>query len=404
MAAVGIVAEFNPFHYGHKYLFDSIRRDFSEDAAIVCAMSGSAVQRGELAVFGKYARAEAAVRCGADLVLELPCPWSLASAEGFARAGVSLLEKTGVVDALCFGSECGDTSTIRETARQLLRPEMDVLIRGYLAEGHSYARARQLALESLTGSSAELLVQPNNILAVEYAKAVLASGCGLALHTVRRAGAGHDDSRGGEMPSASYIRQALRTGTELTALLPEGAALPLKGEEPLFPEKIEQALLSRLLLLGREECRKLPGAGDGLGDRLYAAIKSCPSLEDIFAASKTKRHAMSRIRRTVMCAALGITCEDMAGEIPYIKTLAVSARGRALLRKMRKSASLPVLVRPSAVRGLPDNALRTFELESGASDLRALGHRSAEKRIPSSDWRAGPYVGDGGVCAKKPEI
>ena len=164
---IGIAAEYNPFHKGHMYQMMR-SREMLGDAALVCVMSGSFVQRGAPAAFGKHARAEAAVRCGADLVLELPLPWALSSAEGFARGCVGLLGALGVVTHMSFGAECGDIAPLREIAQTLLRPELDVRIGEELRAGISYAAARQRALEAFLGAeTAALIAAPNNILAVE---------------------------------------------------------------------------------------------------------------------------------------------------------------------------------------------------------------------------------------------
>ena len=191
MPTVGIVCEYNPFHKGHLHMIEEIRRRLGEDVTTACVMSGDYVQRGESACFDKFVRAEAACRCGADLVLELPLPWCMAPAETFARGAVGLLGATGIVTRLCFGSESGDLPMLRSTARILLRPETDERIRRELETGCAYAAARQRALEAMGGAGAAL-TQPNDILAVEYLKALELQALPLEPFAVARRGARHD--------------------------------------------------------------------------------------------------------------------------------------------------------------------------------------------------------------------
>ena len=201
MRAVGIVTEFNPFHNGHALLLERAREAMGGDAAVVCCMSGDFVQRGEAAVWSKFARAEAAARCGADLVFELPLPWALSSAEGFARGGVGLLAALGVVDCLCFGSECGETEPLERAAEALLSPALTAELKRELEGGIPFAAARQRALAAVTDeTTARLVESPNNILAIEYIRAIYELGLDLGFMTIRREGAEHDGP--GEGPGA----------------------------------------------------------------------------------------------------------------------------------------------------------------------------------------------------------
>ena len=172
MNAIGIITEYNPFHRGHKWQIDELRRRFGAGTGIVCAMSGDFVQRGDFAVERAHARAEAAVRGGADLVLELPLPWAIASAEGFARGGVGVLNATGIVSVLAFGSECGETEPLQRAAETLLRADFSSALREALAAGTSFASAREAAARTLVGEDAAVLKNPNDILGVEYCKAI----------------------------------------------------------------------------------------------------------------------------------------------------------------------------------------------------------------------------------------
>ena len=173
MAIIGIIAEYNPFHTGHEYHIARSRELLGADSTVICVMSGDFVQRGEAALYSKFARAEAACRCGADLVIELPLPWALSSAEGFARGAVGLLGALGATH-LSFGSECGDVQRLERIAENLIDPAVNAEISRELNENanNSYASARQTVLARRLGDEAKLIEQPNNILAVEYLKAI----------------------------------------------------------------------------------------------------------------------------------------------------------------------------------------------------------------------------------------
>lgn len=395
MTVAGIVAEFNPFHKGHEYLIGQARELLGGDCAVVCVMSGSAVQRGEPAAFSKFARAEAAVSCGADVVLELPAPWSLSSAEGFARGAVGVLDATGVVDALVFGSECGDAGQLTEAAEALLNPETDALIREELKAGISYAAARERAL-SRVGALSECLTTPNDILGVEYVKALKTLHSVARPLAVRRVGARHDGRGGKEIRSASEIRALISEKGALEAM-PEAAAAVFsreitEGRGIVTTEKLEMAMLARLRMLTESDFAGLPGASEGLDRRLFAAVRSQPGVSEILEYAKSKRYAMSRLRRMVMCACLGIKAEDQSDSVPYIKVLAMSVEGRAVLHDMRKKASIPIITKPSTVRRLDDRSQRVFAIEAGATDLASLCYTRLEDRCPDADFTHGPFV------------
>ena len=205
MKAVGIVAEYNPFHGGHQYQIRKIRESCGADTPVVAVMSGDFVQRGEAASYDKFTRAEAAVRGGVSLVIELPLPWSLSSAEGFARGGVGLLGATGVVGTLSFGSESGNLSAIEKTAAVLDTPEYNEALKAMLAGGTPFAAARAGAARALLGNTAAVLNTPNDLLAVEYLRASAKLGHTFKYIPVRREGSVHDGAG-----SASELRALLR--------------------------------------------------------------------------------------------------------------------------------------------------------------------------------------------------
>lgn len=396
MSVIGIVAEYNPFHFGHLYHIKKSREILGEDSAVICVMSGDFVQRGEAAAYSKFARAEAACRCGADLVIELPLPWSLSSAEGFARGAVTLLAGLGCTH-LSFGSEAGEIEPLARLAEALLAPDMNDRVSRLLAlDGSlSYAAARQRAAEELDGVEAKLLETPNNILAVEYLKAILTRCSNLQPVTIRRHGSSHD-GEGGEWRSASELRAMLRRGEKLSGEIPAAAAEVFErevrcGRARPDAQSFETAVLSRLRMLREEDFERLPDASDGTGRRLYKAAMEEPTLDAVIASAKSKRYAMSRIRRMVCCAVLGVEAVMTQSDPPYARILAANPRGCEHLRLLRNAES-PILTKPAAVRALGGEVQRFFELGARAHDFYALGYQASEERRGGADWRRSPVI------------
>ena len=397
MDFIGVVCEYNPFHNGHAYhLRESAR--LTDDQGVVCVMSGDFVQRGEAALYAKFARAEAAVRGGADVVFELPLPWSLASAEGFARGAVGLLAAIGAT-TLSFGTESEDLGILDTLARRLIEPQTVELIRAKMADEPelSFAAARQRVLEELCGEGARALETPNNILAVEYLKTIYTENLSLKPLGVRRLGSAHDGAGEGNTRSASEIRSLLLRGESADRFMGAAARSVLERDTAQgrgIPSRaaIETAILSRLRMLRREDFLALPDASGGLGERLFRAAGEEPTLDAVFAAVKNKRLAMSRVRRACYCAALGITSNAADGIPPYARLLAANARGREMLAELKETSEIPIVTKPASVRELGERSETIFSLGAAAHDLYVLGYRAAEERRGGADWRSGPRI------------
>ena len=385
MDAVGVVCEFDPLHRGHERL---LRRAGESGRVLVCAMSGNFTQRGGAACVEKFARAEMAVRCGADLVVELPTPWAMATAEKFADGGVSLLAQCGV-KTLYFGSECGDTDALWATAEALLRADVHRAIRLEMDGGLPYAAARQAVLERETGLGA-LLAQPNNTLAVEYLKAIRRRDLAADAATVRREDGGHHGSA-----SASHIRALLAAGQEAKAfaLMPPQAADILgremkKGLAPVDPARLERAMLARLRLMNEHDFASYDSGGEGLYRRVYRAVQEGGSLGDILTRATTKRYPTARVRRMLWAVFLGL--EAPGEDIPYVRILAATEAGRRLLRQMR-DAGVPVLTKAADVGRLGPSAEALFTREARRTDVYALACPGSP--LPcGSDWRRTPTM------------
>ena len=394
---IGIVAEYNPFHNGHALHLEQTRARLGADGGVVAVMSGDFVQRGENAIYSKFARAEAAVKSGCDLVIELPLPWSLASAEGFARGAVGLLGALGVVTHLSFGSESGDLPPLETLAQTLLDPSITQDLKEALQTGCSFAAARQAAVEKRVGPLAKLLESPNNILAIEYLKAIYDQHLPIRPITIRREGAQHDGAGSKSIRSASELRTRIEAGQDISAFIPNPAAEVYAAERelgrgPIPQAALETAILSRLRMMGPAVYAALPGAEEGLGNALCKAANEEPTLSAVCTAAKSKRYALSRIRRMTMCAALGVKKGMADGTPPYIRVLAANDRGREILKLAGEKASVPIITKPAAGRSASPEVARLMALTAEAHDLYVLGSPAAEERRAGGDWRHSPIM------------
>lgn len=330
MPVAGIICEYNPLHLGHQKQIDHLR---SLGHRVVCLMSGNFVQRGHPAIVDKMTRAKAAVECGADLVLELPVTAALSSAEGFAAGGVAILSR--LCDSLCFGAETATADGLMVTAKALLAPEFFPALRQQLDKGLSFPTARQAALAEM-GLDAGLLESPNNILAVEYCKAILAQKADLEILPILRRGDYHDTAADPDNPSATAVRQLMVAKEDFARFLPEKAQPVVANAAFHTLQAGEKAILYRLRTMSDAEFEALPYGSEGLWRKLMHASRSEITLDEIIAATKSKRYTRTRIDRMVMCAFLGITAEDMISPVPYCRVLAFNDRGRTILSNVKE--------------------------------------------------------------------
>ncbi|HEX2986366.1 MAG TPA: nucleotidyltransferase family protein [Caproiciproducens sp.] len=376
MLIAGIISEYNPFHLGHEALIQSTRAAGATHIAAV--MSGNYVQRGEPAVLSKWARARQALLNGVDLIVELPLPWAISGAEKFAFGGVSILDALGA-DRLSFGSESGDAQELAGIADILLSEAFRREIRMEVQTGLSFARARQNAVARLCGpEKASLLEKPNNILAIEYLKALQTIPSPMIPFTISRVGPGHDSEKTLQgIASASQIRSLLHKGEGYSELMPQSAAAILQeeirsGRAPSSLSRMERAVLAKLRVMNRNEFAQLPDVREGLENRIFDAVQKAYTLEEVYRLSKTKRYTHARIRRIVLSAFLGLTSDMCEGVPPYIRVIGLNSRGAEILRLAKQKNKIPVISHASDVFALDNRARNVFELESRATDLYAL--------------------------------
>lgn len=373
----GIVAEFNPLHLGHRYLLQ--RAGQASPGGVAVVMSGNFVQRGEPAAFYKWPRALAAIQCGADLVLELPVSFAVAGAERFAFGAVSVLDALGCVDNLVFGSECGRVQPLQKIAAVLQGREFQDLLRHRLQPGISFAAARQAAVRELLGSPSDLLNEPNNILGIEYCKALLRLASSMQPQTLQRIGAPHDAQTFATHPfaSASQIRGQIFRQEPFSGSVPAQAAQILQheldaGRAPASLSAVETAVLARLRTMSREELSQLPDISEGLENRIYSSVRTVVSMEQLIAAVKSKRYSHARIRRILLSAFLGLDRQQLPDSPAYLRVLAFNETGREILRTAKRSARLPLLVNAADADALDKTGKTMFEAECRATDLYSL--------------------------------
>lgn len=351
MKKIGIIAEYNPFHEGHRYLAAEAKRLTGAGQA-VAVMSGDFTQRGFPAVFDKWTRAEAAVKGGMDLVLELPVCCAAGSAEYFAEGGVRILEGMGCLDYLAFGSESGSTDELRRTARLLSEQNgrLQPVIREKIKEGMSYPRARAAAMRGLGFErEAEVLGAPNNILGVEYIRQLKT----MDPVTVKRTGESHHES-------ASRLR---------AEFLNRDRAGFLSMEKKYF-----ELVCARILQTPAEDLERVFSSGAGLGYRLKREVMYAKSTEELIDRIKSKAYTRTRVSRLLLHTLLGITDSFMAAPKLYIRVLAFNKKGGAVLREMRQRgcARLPVLTNINKERARFPEIEETLEKDILAADLYNL--------------------------------
>ncbi len=374
MKTVAVICEYNPFHYGHLIQISKIRESFGEDCRILALMSGSVTQRGTLPLCSKALRAKAALLCGVDLVLELPAPYCCSSAEFFARGAVGILEALSCIDVLCFGSENGELSRLLEVAENLRREEFREALKSPAA-GLSHMRAAAELYRARFGEG--FPTRPNDILAVEYLSALAELGGGIAPFTYRREPGF----------SASAAREAVREGKGEAHLPP--AAKEVFADAALSSEALYGAVaLHTLRTTPAEVLEGFAGMNGGVGGCLKNRADGAASLEELLSLCASKKHSISRLRRAVLAAVLGITPEEVASPPLFSALLAANAAGRQILAEAKRAGGLPIVTKSRDRRSLSAEATAQYEKSLRADALFSLTVGEA----PAVLWGQRPYI------------
>ncbi|MBQ8181614.1 MAG: nucleotidyltransferase family protein [Ruminococcus sp.] len=393
MKISGIICEYNPFHNGHLYHIRETRKNGTTHIAAV--MSGNFVQRGDTAYMDKLERARLAVRSGADLVIELPVQYSLSSAEKFAEGAVYLLDSLGVVDEISFGSECGSVEKLFEAMEtiELTASLHEKDIRQIMEKGYTYPRALSSVINGKSPEIAGIITSPNNMLAIEYLRALKKFDSSVKPFTIRRAYASHDGiTHENGFASASFMREQLAEFNDASAiseyttpLWADAIANAIRNGTTASMQRLERIMLYKLRSTTADEIECISDVGQGLENRIYGA-RMAGSLEELLFTVKTKRYTMSRIRRIMLCLLLGITKDDMKQLPAYGRILAFNERGKEILAKAKNSTKIPFSTSIAKLSQLNETAERFAELEIRASDVYGLAMETVTSA--QKDYRA----------------
>ncbi len=383
MKVSAVICEYNPFHNGHKYQLEYMK---SKSDAVVCIMSGDFVQRGEAAIFDKFERTRVALKNGADLVIMLPVCFSLNTAERFAFGGVSLADKLGVVDTLCFGSECGDINILKIAAKQLLDEpdEVSEKIRKYIDKGMSYPKAREKAFFGIIDEN--ILCEPNNILATEYIKSLMSLNSKIRPETIERYKAGyHDKNPVGEFASASAIREMILNNDDYKLYVPDNACEIYKSEAVYDTKLLSDILVYLIRTKSAQEISKINDVTEGLENRIKAAIFENDGFFEIAEFVKSKRYTLTKIKRILLSLILGIEKDDAKNPPEYIRVLGMNKKGADLLSQIKKKSSLPIITKTADFKGFN----KSFEADILASDIYSL---CGGKKQMGKDYKTSPVI------------
>jgi len=405
LQVLAIIAEYNPFHNGHFYQLQESLRKIKADYTIAI-MSGNFLQRGEPALVDKWIRTKMALAAGIDLVLELPFVYAVRSAQDFAYGAVNILEATGVVNYLSFGSEIGDLSLLQKVS-SLIQEENEQLnkqIKEELSLGLPYPQAQSQALQKIHPHFDPNIWQPNNILALEYLKSLKKLNSSIQPLTINRKSANyHDLEIMGNFASASGIREIIKAQqntspdkilSTLEKVIPP-TSRQILGEEfklgngPIFAEHFSQVLLSTLRKIPTEILQKQPDVIEGLEKRIKAKAQTAVDWSDLVEQIKTKRYTRTRIQRILIHHLLNFTKEDVAlfkSQAEYIRILGFSAKAHPLLKELRKKATLPILQKIKKNHNYPYHLNKMLSFDLLATDLYCLAYQNNEKRKAGQDF------------------
>ncbi len=382
MKICAIIAEYNPFHLGHLKHIDYVKTVLGAEKVIVI-MSGNFTQRGEPAILDKFTRARHTVLAGADAVIELPAVFATSNAETFAKGGIKIINSLGICDGVCFGVESGDANSYFSlaTAMNDESKEFKRALKEHLDNGVSLAKAKFLAVKDTSTDEFDesLISSPNNILGLEYVKAILKSESGLAFYPMIRDGNHNDKTLKKGITSATSIRQALKRGEKKKTKksMPSFVFSDL-GD---FPFAFDKMIMTKLLTATTKDLKRISDCTEGLENRIKALSKDNLSVDELVQKVSTKRYPQTRIQRILISNLLGVTdstVKDCLDDSLYAKILAVDANKKDVISLIKENATVPVLTRKSDTLALKKTAKNCFEIDTLACDLYSLATNSKQ--------------------------
>lgn len=369
----GIIAEYNPFHNGHAYQLQMLKKHCE---VVIVVMSGSFVQRGDVAITDKFTRARYAVLNGADLVVELPTAYALSPAHQFAYGAVCILKALGT-NTICFGVETDDTKLLAKAAAalDLETPEQSQIIRRFLSEGYSYPKALSMAFSDKYGS---LLNTPNNVLGIEYLRAAKNINADFEIFPLKRKGVMHDASvTSGNIASASHIRSLIKSNCSYESFVPKNCTV----SDIRAIEHLDKAIISAIRIRKQKMFENTAEITEGLENKIVRAANSSSTFEELSETVKSKRYTRSRINRIILNAFLGID-KELSYKVPnYIRVLAGTQSGCAILN----NSKLDVVTKVSDyTRGG-----KLFETDITATDIASL---CGKNHLAGTDFTTSPFI------------
>ena len=400
MKVLGIVSEYNPFHNGHLHHIDTAKKMCNADY-VVCVMSGNFVQRGEPAILNKWTRTKMALLNGVDVVIELPLPYCISSAYLFALGSIKLLDSLNIISDFCFGSEIGEIGILKDIANVLILEPLKYkyYLKAYLNIGYSFPKSQEMSLcRYLYNSSniSEIISCPNNILGIEYLKAITKLKSNINCFTIKRTTAYDSLVLSDTEFSSSAIRNFLKNKHQdvanLYKCMPASCVDLLKndislGIAPVFFNYFNDILLSKLRCMSSKEISKINHVNEGFENRIKKISNKASTVDNLIRSLNTKRYTDARIKRILLNTLFGITKQSFSEFKPsYIRILGANTRGKKLIGHISKNASLPVLVNSSDCLNLADDiSKKLFELECLATNIYVLAYKNNDYKYANQD-------------------
>jgi len=410
MTAVGMIVEYNPFHNGHKWHLNSAKEK-TGCSCVIAVMSGNYMQRGEPAMFDKWRRAHMAVLSGADLVIELPVVSAVRSAQFFAEGGVRLLNSLGVVRHLCFGAECADIKKLSDIAIASATPEISSNMKTLMKKGISYAAALAQSINKNCSISQDVIQSPNNILAIEYLKALHKFAPNIQPTVIERKHSNyHDKAIDSPFASATAIRNELLNRAIQWGHIEQ--AVPVTSLEvikdilknnsgPVTSDSLSSIILAKLRTLSLLDIENLPEVSEGLHNKIQECALRAANYEDFLNLVKSKRYPRTRLQRIVIHALLGTTRKalnkfDESGPL-YARVLAFNTQGRELLKTINQNAKIPVIIKTTDYlnskqrsSGILSPLQAMLAIDTIASDIYVLGMPESSSKSGGWDFLRSP--------------
>ena len=372
MKNYAIISEFNPFHNGHAYLVKRCREHGATH--ITAIMSGNFVQRGEPAIFPKHIRALTALKNGVDLVIELHLPFAVSNAQQFAENGTSVADAMNCVDCIAFGSECGDITSLNELSALIISENFQKKLKQQISTGISYPSALTNTMKIINPSLVPLMSEPNNILGIEYIKAVYKLGSPIKPVTFKRIGDSYNDtSASSELASAASIRRLIYENKSFKKYVPENSVDILlseieKGNIASLSEN-ERGFILKLRQMSANDIADIADVNEGLENRIKTAVMNSTSLEKIIERTKSKRYTYARIRRILLACLLNIKKSYLTEKAPYIRVLGFNSRGAEILSCVKQKSVVPLITKIRKAESLSPAEKAFLALEINAGDI-----------------------------------